>query len=208
MLTIDTHTHTQTQKACAHTSTHYSHSTRCRHKDPLHFKFHVLSLAHTNTLFFVLPPLELMTEYGLCSLCFERVLGSWAAGALGTDMNKWTVLLSSTRRAAKHPKQEISHPLSKDLFKKGIWLQPWRVWSFTYTQPCPSLCVFAQACCECMHRYTSVPMTNRLRRNTEKRSVRTGNKYLIQTMLCCMPRNGYITRTILWEAVGDTILGF
>ena len=61
-----------------------------------------------------------LSWYRICPLfvLFDGALGSRAAGALGKDMNKWTVLHNGARRAAKRPKQEILHPLSKGLLKK------------------------------------------------------------------------------------------
>lgn len=76
------------------------------------------SHSHTCTYAFLSPPLSCDR---ICPLFmfFEGASGSRAAGALGTDMNKWTVLHSSMRREAKQPEQEILLPLSKGLLKKG-----------------------------------------------------------------------------------------
>lgn len=86
--------------------------------------------SHSRTLF-LSPPLSCDR---ICPLFmfFEGALGSWAAGALGTDMNKWTVLHGGVRRAAKHPEQEILHPLSKGLFENGHGCELRRVWSGGY----------------------------------------------------------------------------
>lgn len=69
-------------------------------------------------------------------MLFDGALGSRAAGALGKDMNKWTVLYNGARRAAKRPKQEILHPLSKGLLKNKRPL--WLIWSGFYAHACPS----------------------------------------------------------------------
>lgn len=59
---------------------------------------------------------SLVTEYTRCFMLFEGALGSRASGALGTDMNKWTVLHSSMRRAAKHLSRGSYNHYQKDLF--------------------------------------------------------------------------------------------
>ena len=84
-----------------------------------------------------------LSWYRICPLfvLFDGALGSRAAGALGKDMNKWTVLHNGARRAAKRPKQEILHPLSKGLLKKKKkrpQLQLWLIWSGFYAHACPS----------------------------------------------------------------------
>lgn len=134
------HKHTNGQK-CSHTRTFqldaYTDSA-------LHFKFNILTHTH-----FFFPPLSCDR---ICPLFiyFEEVLGSQAAGALGMDINKWTVFHSSMRTAAKHPKQEILHRLSKGLLRR-LQLQVWNIWSGSYMHARLSLRVFPQAFCECMH---------------------------------------------------------
>lgn len=131
--------------------------TECIRRDSLHLKFNALTCTHTHFLF---PPLSCDR---ICPLFifFEGALGRRASlPALGTDMNKWTVLHSSMKSTAKHPKQEILHPLSKGLLKR-LQLQVQHIWSGSCTHACPSPHVFPRAFCECMHR-----MHRTIHRNT------------------------------------------
>lgn len=60
------------------------------------------SHTHAYTHFFS-PHHPLVTEYALCSCSLRGALGSWVSGALGTDMNKWTVLHSSDEEGSQTP---------------------------------------------------------------------------------------------------------
>lgn len=93
------------------------------------------SLAHTHTIFFLSP----LSCDKICPLFmfFEGMLGSKAARAPGTDMNKWTVLHGSMRRVAKQPKQELLHPLSKGLLSKRPQLR--LAWSCGYAHASPNM---------------------------------------------------------------------
>lgn len=105
---------------------------------------------HLHTHIFLSPPRPLWQNmpFVLCSL--RECCGAGAAGALGTDMNKWTVLHSSMRRAAKHSKQEILHPLSKDLFKeaKAMASLKWSLHMLISMSTCTCPCIW------CMHAQT------------------------------------------------------
>lgn len=96
--------------------------------------FLYLKFTRSHTHIFLLSPLSCDK---ICPLFmfFEGMLGSQAARAPGTDMNKWTVLHGSMRRVAKQPKQELLHPLSKGLLSKRPQLRLARSCGYAHASP-------------------------------------------------------------------------